>query len=289
MAPRVHTGYVAPRGAVEPANERETMLRSLKDLERYSVSASDGDIGSVANFLLDDERWVIRYLVVETEGFFDGRSVLVSPISFRTIDWSTQRFHLALTRDKVKHSPSIDTDKPVSRQHEWEYYQYYGYPFYWDYPGVWGMGTYPGPFAKGAPSFNEGNAPTDAHLRSVDEVRGYHIRGSDDAIGHVDDFIVDDETWEVRYLVVDTSNWWFGKKVLISPRWTNSISWTDRTVRVDLTREAIKNSPEWNPTAGVNRQYEIGLYDYYGRPVYWDGSERSAPVARLGKVEVPLR
>jgi len=101
--------------------------------------------------------------------------------------------------------------------------------------------------------------------------------GTDETIGHVEDFIVDDETWQVRYLVIDTSNWWFGKKVLVAPHWAKSISWADRMVHVDMSRDAIKNSPEWNPTAGVNRKYELELYDYYGRPVYWDGPAMPAP------------
>lgn len=252
------------------------MLRSLKDLERYTVGASDGDIGTVVNFLVDDDRWVVRYLVVETDGFFDGRRVLISPISFGKADWSTQRFHVALTREKVKNSPSVDVDKPVSRQHERDYYGYYGYPYYWGYPGVWGMAAYPGLLAdrgwNGTPTIQQtADAAGDAHLRSASELRGYHIQGTDETIGHVEDFIVDDETWQVRYLVIDTSNWWFGKKVLVAPHWAKSISWADRMVHVDMSRDAIKNSPEWNPTAGVNRKYEVELYDYYGRPVYWDG------------------
>lgn len=104
------------------------MLRSLKDLERYNVSATDGDIGSVADFLLDDERWAIRYLVVKTGSFFNERRVLVSPIFFREVDWSATRFHVALTMNKVKNSPSVDANKPVSRQNERDYYGYFGYP-----------------------------------------------------------------------------------------------------------------------------------------------------------------
>jgi sporulation protein YlmC with PRC-barrel domain len=255
------------------------MLRSLKDLERYTVSATDGDIGSVVNFLLDDERWVVRYLVVETGDFFNERRVLISPISFRQAEWSTQRFHLALTRDKVKHSPSVDVDKPVSRQHERVYYRYYGYPYYWGQSGPWGMGYYPSVLATG--SWDEVPAEhseksVDVHLRSAIDVRGYHIQGSDEAIGHVDDFIVDDETWQVRYLVIDTSNWWFGKKVLVAPHWANRISWEESKVYVDMSRQAIKNSPEWNPAAAINREYEARLYDYYGRPVYWDSSDQPA-------------
>jgi hypothetical protein len=141
---------------------------------------------------------------------------------------ASRRFHLALTVDKIKNSPSIDTDKPVSRQHEQDYFGYYGYPYYWGGAGPWGTGIYPAMLAKGAlPEAPDDSAPGDVHLRSAREIRGYHIQGSDEAIGHLDDLIVDDETWEVRYLVVDTSNWWFGKKVLVAPHWASSVSWEE--------------------------------------------------------------
>jgi hypothetical protein len=261
------------------------MLRSLKDLERYTVSATDGDLGTVVNFLLDDHRWVVRYLVVESGGFLDGRRVLISPIFFRQADWLTRRFHLALTMDKVKHSPSVDVDKPVSRQHEAAYYGYYGYPHYWGGSGLWGMGAYPGMLMAGR--FNEASAhhpehvSGDAHLRSARDVQGYDVQGSDEAIGHVEDFVVDDATWAVRYLVIDTGRWWFGKKVLIAPHWASSVSWEDRKVFVDMSRDRIKSSPEWLPNAAINREYEARLYDYHGRPVYWGSgdSPEEAPVA----------
>lgn len=254
---------------------------ALKDLEHYKVSATDGDIGSVVNFFIDDERWIIRYLIVETGGFLHRHWVLISPIAFGPIDWSTRRFHLSLTVDKIKNSPTVDVDKPVSRQHEMDYNGYYGYPYYWDYPGVWGMAVYPASLASG--SWNEGPAePTDnsgdVHLRSANEVRGYRIQGSDGAIGHVDDFIVDDETWEVRYLVVDTSDGWFGKKLLLAPQWAQRVGWLESKVYVSMTREQIKNSPTCKPTDAINRVYEAHLYDYYGRPAYWDGDDRRAAV-----------
>jgi len=134
------------------------------------------------------------------------------------------------------------------------------------------MGAYPGLLA--ADRWREpravGDEETgDAHLRSAQEVRGYHIQGTDDAIGHVEDFVVDDESWAIRYLVVDTSNWWFGKKVLVAPHWATRISWEERKVFIDLSREAIKNGPVWDAAAPINREYEARLYDYYGRPMYW--------------------
>ncbi len=256
------------------------MLRSLKDLERYDVSATDGDVGVVLDFLIDDERWIVRYLVVQTGGLLTagGRRVLISPISFREVDWTTRRFHLALTSNKVRNSPSVDMDEPVSRQREREYYLYYGYPQYWGSLRLWGLGGDPGllPTASGndAPVEETDESSGDVHLRSVDEVRGYHVQGSDGGIGHVEDFIVDDETWEVRYLVVDTSNWWFGKKVLVAPQWANRISWSEKSVHVDMSRKEIKGGPEWSGAEAIDREYESGLYDYYGRPVYWGSGDR---------------
>jgi sporulation protein YlmC with PRC-barrel domain len=250
------------------------MLRSLKDLERYTVRATDGDIGEVVTFLLDDQKWIIRYLVVQAGGhlFLDGRRVLISPISFRQVDWSGRRFDLTLTSDKVRKSPGIDVDEPVSRQHERDYYGYYGYPLYWQHSGIWGMGAYPGFLAADdwdSRSVQDVDRAADVHLRSAKEVRGYHVQGSDGGIGHIEDMVVDDESWHVRYLVVDTSNWWFGKKVLLSPHWASRISWEERKVYVDMSRRAIQGSPEWNGLAGVTRDFERLLHEHFERSGHW--------------------
>lgn len=260
---RIHDLGRAPKGTAP-------MLRSLKDLERYTVVASDGELGRVANFLFDDERWAIRYLVVEPTLFFQGPRVLISPVLFRRADWATRSFHLALTQEQIRKSPSVDTDKPVSRQHERDHFRYYGYPYYWAYSGLWGLGNYPGllaPWDEPRPAHEEPIG--DVHLRSAREVTGYDIQGTDGAIGDVVDFAVDDETWALRYLVVDTSHGWFGKKVLVAPEWASRISWTEKKVYVALTREAIKTSPAWDPAAAIHRQYESQLYDHYGRAAYW--------------------
>lgn len=261
------------------------MLRSLRDLERYSVSATDGDIGHVRDFLIDDEQWTVSNLVVDTGDWLSRRKVLISPISFRATDWATCRFHLALTMEKIRHSPSVDLDQPVSRQHELDHYGYYGYPYYWGYPGGWGLGA-PAQFMA-AGGWNERPAESsdepngDKHLRSINHLRGYHIQGKDDAIGHVEDFIVDEKTWAIRYLVIDTSNWWLGKKVIVAPHWASRVSWEERTVYLDLTQSEIKNSPEWDAASAVNREYETRLYDYYGRPAYW-GVQDDAQEQRPG-------
>ena len=108
-------------------------------------------------------------------------------------------------------------------------------------------------------------------MRSAAHVTGYHIEAKDGEIGHVEDFIIDDETWEIRYMVVDTRNWLAGKKVLIAPRWIDRVSWNDSKVYVSLSREAIKNVPEYHQDT-LNREYEGKLYDHYNRPKYWDST-----------------
>jgi hypothetical protein len=254
------------------------MLRSAKILEHFRVNATDGDIGTVVNFLMDDVTWTVRYLVVDTGGVFGGRRVLISPISFAEIDYSASRFRLTLTMEKVKNSPSVDLDLPVSRQQERDYYGYYGYPTYWGYGGLWGMGGRPAAMAVGAYPERRGRPaepPSDAHLRSAKELTGYHIEGTDGGIGHVKDFMFDDETWEARYLVVGTTNWWPGKSVLVAPQWATRISWLDRKVYLGMTRDAIKGSPEWTGTFPIEREYEELLHRHYGRIPGWASRDRS--------------
>lgn len=262
------------------------MLRHVKDLEDYKITATDGDIGKVSDFYFDDEYWTIRYLVANTAGLWEpANRVLVSPIAFREADFVTQRFHLNLTRDKVRNSPSVDLEKPVSRQYEREYFQYYNWPYYWGYGGIWGSGQLPGPLAV-ADGWREGQEQEpvgDPHLRSVREVRGYHIKGLDAEIGHVEDFIVDDASWTIRYLVVNTSNWWVGKSVLLAPQWIEQISWPESLVHVKLPREIIRRSPEWKSDQPIDRDYEMRLYKHYGWPTYWLDELEGVPTQPTSK------
>ena len=160
-------------------------------------------------------------------------------------------------------------DKPVSRQHERDFALYYGYPYYGGALGLEDLGAYPGLLTGGSRRetsvAHSDQASGDVHLRSAAKLRGYHVQGTDEAIGHVDDFIVDDDSWQLRYLVIDTSNWWLGQKVLVAPRWASRVSWEAQKVYVDMSRQAIKNSPVWNAAAPVDREYEMRLQEHYGR------------------------
>jgi len=251
------------------------MLTHAANLRGVVIRATDGELGTVDQLYFDDETWAIRYLTVETGGWLGGRRVLISPISVVHIDWRSKRLDVALTKKQVENSPDIDTHKPVSRQHEAEYLGYYGYPYYWGGPNLWGPEFYPGGLIIPETASTEAVADriqresADSHLRSTEAVTGYNIEAADGEIGHVDGFLVDDEAWAIRYIEVATRNWLPGKKVLISPAWIERVSWEESKVYADLSREALKNAPEYVESVPITRDYETRLYLHYGQPPYW--------------------
>jgi uncharacterized protein YrrD len=278
------------------------MLHTLRDLASYTIGATDGDIGSVEDIYFEDRTWTVRYLVVDTGQWLPGRRVLISPLSVREVSASLRRVEVRLTRDQVETSPDVDTAQPVSRQQELAVATYYGLAPYWEGPFRWGAVPYPfGPLSPEPGSgavdpevrgllreegfqnlgpehfeqrhrFQEGG---DAHLRSARSATGHTIQATDEEIGHVEDFLMDDRSWAIRYMIVDTGNWWPGKKVLISPEWVTDLSWRDGTVAVSLTRDQVRAAPEYDPSRPLEPAHERRLHDHYGRPMYWDApSER---------------
>lgn len=248
------------------------MLRSYKDLKDYRIGAIDGAIGHLRDCYFDDIAWVVRYLIVDTAHWLPGRQVLISPISLGEPDTSLLVFPASLTRAQVRGSPGIDTARPVSRQHEMQYLDYYSYPYYWGGLGFWGGGYYPSDLVaanrvdtRPAPEAVNG----DPHLRSCDAVLRYRISASDGEIGHVEGFLIDTDTWAIRYLIVETSNWLLGHPVLVSPQWIERISWSDSSVVIDLTRQAIKDAPRYQAGMPLERADEEAIYQYYQRDAYW--------------------
>ncbi|HVQ76115.1 MAG TPA: PRC-barrel domain-containing protein, partial [Candidatus Binatia bacterium] len=252
------------------------MLRSMNDVRGFTIGATDGDIGRVDAFYFDDTSFTVRHLVVDTGGWLTGRKVLISPRALRAIDWDGQRITAELTKSQVEQSPDVDTDQPVSRQQDVNYHRYYGYPYYWEGPYLWGLGPYPVTIPGGEATDDErrwewgAEERGDPHLRSSGAVIGYHIEATDGDIGHVEDFLVEDSSWAIRYMVVDTRNWWPGKKVLVSPEWIQRVDWSDSKVHVGMTREQVSTSPEYDPLGPIARDYEALLHGHYGRPSYWE-------------------
>lgn len=245
------------------------MLIKSKTLKGYKLQSLNGEIGSVKEFYFDDHHWTIRYLVANSGNWLTSRQVLISPYALSAVDKENQSIVINLTKKQIEESPSLNNDKPVSRQFEEEYYEYYGWPMYWGGPYMWG--AYPDIVLDKEKCIEciKDEKPFDPHLRSTTEVTKNTIQATDGEIGHVDDFILDDKVWAIRYLIVDTTNWWGGKKVLISPRWIERVSWSESTVFINLSRETIKHSPEYTGESTLTRDYESLLHRHYDREGYW--------------------
>ena len=263
------------------------MLRRFNDIKDYTIAATDGDIGSVDDVYFDDQGWTVRHLVVDTGRWLSGRKVLISPACVERFQPDRRSVATRLTRAQVEASPHVDTAKPVSRQQEIELSSYYGAPLYWTGPLRWGPGPYPfpmAPTAAGLPGSVGGDprAPAvaeelaareresaDPHLRSARAVAGYGIRATDGDLGHVEDFLLDEADWAIRYLIVDTRNWWPGRHAILATEWIRGVSWDDSVVEVDVSRETVRNAPADDSRGAIDREWESRTHAHYRRPGYW--------------------
>jgi len=233
----------------EPIKNGRLMLQSVKQLYGEKLSASDGEIGHVKDFYFDDQTWAVRYVVADTGSWLPGRQVLISPHAFGSLHQAGKLLLVNLTRKQIENSPAIELHKPVSRQYEEEYYRYYGWPYYWQGDGLWGMSGFPTlelpatPLPSELASANTPQPePADAHLRSTQTVGGYHLQATDGIIGHVCDFMMDAQSWAIRQLVIKIGHRFSGKEVQIPTREVARISYPDSTVFVNLTKEAVEQS-----------------------------------------------
>jgi uncharacterized protein YrrD len=224
------------------------MLYNLKSLVDCKIQAIDGELGKMDEFYFDDRTWVIRYMIVDTSNWSTGKKVLLSPSVIQQPDMANKQILVQLTKNQIQDSPDIDTKKPVSRQHGGDFLDA-------DYWPAYGMATLPPPMIpvnENRPEEETGY--TDPHLRSTDDVIGYNISALDGEMGHIDDIIIDDDSWTIQYWIVKTKNWLPGKKVLISPQSINDISGEDEKVYVDMTTDSIKNSPEYDPSKPIYQE-----------------------------------
>jgi hypothetical protein len=262
------------------------MLNKAKILTDYKLDGLDGEIGRVKEFYFDDYHWTIRYLVADTGNWLTGRNVLISPYSLGKVDTKNRDIAVNLTKKQIENSPPLESKKPVSKQFEKDYFGFYELPIYWNGTYMWGGSANIERDPEKQKKINRSEEKWDYRLRSTKEVDKYRIQAEDGDIGHVEDFIIDDETWAIRYLVVDTRNWLPGKKVFISTQWIQSVNWGDLKVIVKLSREAVMQSPEfpeYTNGAMPSRDYEERLHKHYNMRGYWAGEPDAENRPKLKK------
>lgn len=227
------------------------MLINTHHIYGTSVSATDKTAGTVRDLLFDDRTWDVRFLVVHSGRWLTGQSELLTPGVIDHADWMARRLSVRLTEDEVMRSPTPDEHPPASRGREFQESKLIAWDAYWT------------GWLEDSPEVG------DPHLDSVKEVTGYHLEADDGEIGHVADFLVDDQAWAIRYLVMDTRNWLPGKHALVVPSLVESVDWNERMVRVHVSRQKLREAPPFEVAVPVTREYEERLCEYYGVAKYW--------------------
>lgn len=247
------------------------MLWDVSVINGYAVTASDGPLGTVSDFLLDDASWKMRWLVVETGHWYSGREALVPISALGRPDPALRRFPVNLTMQQAKECPSIDQDLPVSRQAEHGLYAPYGcrpYRARGCFEEAIGADFVAPSYHTEARSHHSKragppNKAGDQHLRSVEEVIGYHVHATDGEIGHVEDFLAEGSGWDIRSIKVRTRNWMPGASVLVSPQSVSMIAWFERLVFLNVDRQKVRHSPLYDPRITVDGRYAASLSPYY--------------------------
>jgi len=217
------------------------MLLLARQMHGASVEASDGKIGKLCDLLFDEQDWSIRYLVMDGGTWLNRRRVTLPPDLVRRRDWADHRLSVAgLTRRQVMESPNVETHVPLGQPTKEEEATIVNWEIYWihtmDHP--WQVSD-------------------DPHVRSTQETTEYYIQGSDGPLGHVADFLIDDEAWTIRYLALDTRNWWPGKRVLVAPSRIETIDGHNRTLHLGLSRDSIEHSPEYKVSMSQEEPHEM--------------------------------
>lgn len=261
------------------------MLRRLHGMIGYRISAVDDTIGSVNDFYFDDQNWTVRYMVIDTGSWLFGRRLLVATSAIDSIEFMAETVNVNLTKAQVEQSPDLDLERPFTREQEIELHNYYGWAGYWTAMPLAGGPTLmpPMPLPLEKVDGEAATAETDetatpaqptkaeeltANLRSLNEVRGYAIAATDGEIGHAADFFAGENDWEIRYMEIDTRNWLPGKHVLVGVDWVVAVDWAERSIKVKVNRQQVKDSPEYDPRAAVDRAYEDRLQEHYLFPTY---------------------
>jgi uncharacterized protein YrrD len=241
------------------------MIRSLKTMTGKKLLSAEDEVGTVEDYLFDAQKWLVRYLVVDSGSWLNRRRLLFSPKAVNIQDEEEDRLSINIDRERIEKSPPIDPERKLTPEEEARLHEYYEWPF--DVPRL-DHTTVPmvEMYSEMQEKTGEGEQTRHSNLQSMDDITGYSIEARDGGIGRVDDILIDDKNWRVQYLVVDTGGFLPGRKILLAPQWIENFDLNDTSVQVDLSRETIENSPPYDPDTMIDHEYEEQLFNHYQRP-----------------------
>lgn len=114
-------------------------------------------------------------------------------------------------------------------------------------------------------------------IRNLQDLNGARVIATDGTIGKVADFLFDDRSWTIRYLVVDVRTWMVRHDVVIPVEAITHLDWGNCRFQVELTRDQVRGSPDLDSRKPVTRQQEMAVRKHYGWPNYWRDVGFSSP------------
>lgn len=237
------------------------MIHNERFIEGYTIHATDGELGKVDAFLFDDEKWTVRYLVVDTRKWLFGRKVLISPISIENIHHEEEYISVNLTKEQVKNSPDIDTEQPVSRAQESRMNRFFGWGSYWEEPGIWGPSVYPSELAQ-QEVFEMNEETEESRVRKTSELIGYEVSDRDEEeAGQVDSFLIDDQTWKVQYVLVSFEDHEEEIVLPLPAKRITDVSWPETKIHIAASKDTFPNVPTYHPDQIIDEELERQIED----------------------------
>lgn len=259
------------------------MLFPTKKLEGIQLEATDGEIGKIKDIYFDDKKWTVRYVVADTRKWLPGRKVLLSPASLKHIPFDGESIEVNLDKETIRQSPSLEEHEPVSVRKEAELSQYYGWSPYWEGQYLWGTMGHPQLDGPGIPPSmmdelekqkaeqqEVGPGHPDHNLRSVQETAGeksgYRVFAQGHEVGHLEDFQIQQETYKLQYMIVNTGDWLDEKLRLLSTDWIEEIDWEAKMIMVNIAPDQLKQAPDYEFDHEITRDVEERLHSLYSKP-----------------------
>lgn len=242
------------------------MLWSLERLRDYTLRATDGEIGSVRDALVDEAGWTVRYLVVGTGTWLFGRRVVLGTEVLGAPTGDPRTIPVALSRARIEAAPDVDAAQSFGRRFEERLRGHYGWPAYWG-AGMADVVAVPAALPDAVAAADEA-ADDGPALHSVRDVEGFAIAARDGDVGTVADALFDDG-WRLRYWIVDTGTWLPGRRVALAADWIDGVDWIGRALDADVDRAQVEGSPGVHVDDGLTREDEMAIHGWYGRTPYW--------------------
>ncbi|PYZ98764.1 hypothetical protein CR205_09385 [Alteribacter lacisalsi] len=247
------------------------MLFSYKRmLKPFTVFGEEGEIGSVSDLFFDEHTWTVRYIVMNAGNWLKGEQRFLSPASIQSYSVEEERLHANITKEQAKESPSPE-DEPMTRKFERQFSKFYGLNPYWMGAGLWGSGAVPRDLTREDPDSLDDLREEETSILSVKDLIGYELSTGDESFGKVKDVLIEEDSFKIRYFVVDTNRWLpGGKEVVVSTEWILDVNWSQSLVSVELSKDKIKSAPEYVEDMTLDRDMETSVFKHYGKPKYWD-------------------